>query len=99
MSFNPNSAKPGHEVAFSQRKENVHSSLNTFNSVPIKHVQSDKHLGLTLGSSLSEVNKLTSVLPKSEIVLPWHYCLIDIINLLTKMKSFSAIHFYLIKKI
>ena len=81
MSFNPDSTKPAHEVIFS-RKKNINYSLITFNKLPVKCVQSHKHLGLTLDSKLnfnehissilSIVNKLTAVLRKLQTFLPRH---------------------------
>ena len=60
MSFNPDSTKPAHEVVFS-RKRCINYPPITFNKLPVKRVQSHKHLGLTidtkLNSILSIVNK------------------------------------------
>ena len=57
MSFNPDSTKPAHEVAFS-RKKNIHYPPILFN----EHIS----------STLSIVNKLTAVLRKLQTVLPRH---------------------------
>ena len=56
----------------SVEKNNVHYPPITFNKLPVKRVQSDKHLGLTLDSKLNfnehispilyMINKLTAVL-------------------------------------
>ena len=45
MSFNPDSTKPAHEVVFS-RKRCINYPPITFNKLPVKRVQSHKHLGL-----------------------------------------------------
>ena len=78
MSFDPDSTKPAHEVVFSRRK-NIHYPPILFNNLPVKRVQSHRHLGLTLDSKLnfnehissilSIVNKLTAVLRKLQTVL------------------------------
>ena len=71
MSFNPDSTKPTHEVVFIG-KNNIHYPPITLSNLPLKLVQSHKHLGLKLdpklnfnehiSSILSIVNKLTAVL-------------------------------------
>ena len=53
MSFNPGRTKPTHEVVFSFKKNNIHYPPITFNKLPVKRVQSHKHLGLTLDSKLN----------------------------------------------
>ena len=53
-------------------KKYIHYTPSTFNNLPVKRVQSHKHLELTLDSKchehnssiLSKVNKLTAVLRK-----------------------------------
>ena len=75
----------------SVEKENIHYSPITFNNLPVKRIQSHKHLGLTLDSKLnvnehissifSLVNKLTDV-RKLPTVLPRH-------SLLTIYKVFK----------
>ena len=85
MSFNPDSTKPAHQAVFS-RKNNIHYPPITFNKLPVKCVQSQKHLRLKLDSKLnfnehissifSKVNKLTVVLWKLQTVLPLHSLLI-----------------------
>ena len=66
----------------SVEKQNIHYPPITFNKLPVKRVQSHKHLGLALDSKLnfnehissilSIVNKLTAVLRNLQTVLPKH---------------------------
>ena len=60
MSFNPNSVKPAHEIVLS-RKKNIHYPPITFNNLPVKHIQSQKHLGLTLDSKLNLYEHISSI--------------------------------------
>ena len=85
--FNPDSAKPAHEVIFSWEKSNINYPPITFNNVLVKRVQFHRHLGLTLGlkldfhehiSSVSKVNKLTAVFRK--------------LHTFTKAFSFNNLH-------
>ena len=95
MSFNPDSTKSAHDVVFSRKKDKIHYPPITFNNLPVKCVQSHKHLALTLDSKLnfnehissilSIVNKLTAVLRKLQTVLPRH-------SLLTICKAFIRSH-------
>ena len=72
-----------------EKKNSLPSDL--FNNLPVKRVQSHRHLGLTLdsqlnfnlhiSSTLSIANKLTAVLRKLQTVLPRH-------SLLTIYKAF-----------
>ena len=60
--------------------KNIHYPPIIFKKLPVKRVQSHKHLGLTLdsklnfnkhiSSTLSKVNKLTAMLRKLQTVLP-----------------------------
>ena len=95
MRFNLDSTKSAHDVVFSRKNDNIHYPPITFNNLPLKCVQSHKHLGSTLDSKLnfnkhissifSKVNKLTAVLRKLQTVLPRH-------SLLTIYKAFIRSH-------
>ena len=79
----------------SVEKKNIHYPPIKFNKLPVKRVESHKHLGLTLesklnfnelvSSNLSIVNKLTFVLRKLQTVLPRY-------SLLTINKTFIRPH-------
>ena len=51
MSFNPDRTKTPHGVVFG-RKRNIQNPPITFENLPVKSIQSHKHLGLTLDSKL-----------------------------------------------
>ena len=79
----------------SVEKKSIYYPPILFNNLPVKPVQSHRHLGLTLDSqlsfnehisaTLSIVNKLTAVLRKFQTVLPRH-------SLLTIYKAFIRPH-------
>ena len=83
------------EKLSSVEKKSIHYPPITFNNLPLKRVQSHKHLGLTLDSKvnfnehfssiLSIVNKLTPVLRKLQTVLLRH-------SLLAIYKAFIRPH-------
>ena len=52
MSFNPDYAKPAHEVVFSRKRIATHNPLLMINNVPVKRVPFQKHLGVILDTKL-----------------------------------------------
>ena len=66
----------------SVEKKSIYYLPILFNNLPVKRVQSHRHLGLTLdsqlnfklhiSSALSTANKLTAVLRKLQTILPRH---------------------------
>ena len=53
MSFNPDRSKQAQEIIFSKKlQKETHSSL-VFNNINVFQANSQKHLGVTLGSKLT----------------------------------------------
>ena len=79
------------QMPLSLLEKKIHYPPIIFNKLPVKRIQSHKHLGLTLASKLnfnehissilSKINKLTAVLRKLQTALPRH-------SLLTIYKAF-----------
>ena len=80
MSFNPDPTKQAQEVIFSRKTtKKIHPKI-FFNNIPVSKADSQKHLGLHLGSKLffdihiktilSKVNRTIGLLRKFQEVLP-----------------------------
>ena len=64
-SFNPDPNKQAAEVTFSKKRSAVNHPPIFFNEVPVKNVQEQKYLGITLDSKLSLACHIKAVISKS----------------------------------
>ena len=75
MSFNPDYAKPAHEVVFSRKRIETHNPLLMINNVPVKRVPFQKHLGVILDTKL-DFNEHINPIQDGGGALP-HWCKIS----------------------